>query len=293
MKLIDTIEVNNELGEGVVWDTARQKVWWTDIAQSELYRYEPSSKKLESWNTPERLACFAPVANQPYLIAAFESGFAYYDPISEQLDWLHKLETDKPGIRFNDGRTDRQGRLWAATMVENQDTAVSKGSLYCLNNDLSINKTIGGLSIPNSLCWSPDGQTMYHTDTPTHQINQYHFDTNTGTLSAPKCFSKTEPNCYPDGSIVDADGYLWNAQWGASQIVRYAPTGIQDLVLEVPTSQPTCVAFGGTELNLLFVTSAYQDMNAEQRSSEPNAGNLFVYETHYKGLVESPFIATE
>lgn len=297
MKLLTTLAVENELGEGVIWDHNTSKAWWTDIQQNTLYRYDPESKQLEQWNTPERLCCFAPRQNNNGpangLVAAFESGFAFYHPETGQLEWIQKLEADNPGTRFNDGRTDRQGRLWAGTMVEDTNIATYKGSLYCLNNDLTVSKSsISGLDIPNSICWSPDGKIMYHTDTPSRTINQYNFAPHTGNLGPANHFVTTQDECYPDGSIIDAQGYLWNAQWGSSTVVRYAPNGQQDLVLDIPTSQPSCVAFGGKNLNLLFVTSAWQGMSTETRKADKSAGSLFIYETQYKGLIESPFVQT-
>jgi len=289
--LIDSLTVGNELGEGVIWDHQSAKLWWTDIQQSKLYRYDPRSRALDTWDAPERLCCFAPVASQDKtgltkFVAAFESGFAFYQPETGKLEWLHKLETDNPGTRFNDGRTDRQGRLWSGTMIEDENLATTKGTLYCLHNDLSISRSLNDLIIPNSLCWSPDGKTVYHTDTPTQQINQYSYDTQNGSFGKATVFAKTKPDCYPDGSIIDADGYLWNAQWGGSRVVRYAPDGHVDLEIEVPTKQPSCVAFGGENLDLLFVTTAYEDLNPK----DAQAGDLFIYQTDYKGLIESPFI---
>ncbi|MFT6408984.1 MAG: sugar lactone lactonase YvrE [Arenicella sp.] len=289
MRLIDTLKVENELGEGVIWDHAASKLWWTDIQQSKLYRYDPESKKLEQWDTPERLCCFAPRADSKGLVAAFESGFAFYTPESGELEWIKKLEADNPGTRFNDGRTDRQGRLWAATMVENDKIATYKGSLYCLDYQLHVHKTIGDLSIPNSLCWSPDGKTMYHTDTPSRQIKQFNYDIETATFDKSRNFVTTKQGCYPDGSIIDAEGYLWNAQWASSTVVRYAPNGSVDLVVSVPASQPTCVAFGGKNLNLMFVTSAWQDLDSQARALDSDAGSLFVFETDYLGLIENRF----
>lgn len=296
MHLIDTVTVANELGEGVIWDHANAKVWWTDIQQSKLYRYDPESRQLEQWNTPERLCCFALRQNNANkeaqsLVVAFASGFAFYTPDTGQVDWLHKLESDNPGTRFNDGRTDRQGRLWAGTMVEDMDAAPYQGSLYCLHNDLNVSKSqINNLHIPNSLCWSPDGTIMYHTDTPTLTIQQYEFNTDLGGIGSAQHFVTTKDGCYPDGSIVDAQGYLWNAQWGSNTVVRYSPDGKENLIVNVPTQQPSCVALGGKNLNLLFVTSAWQGMSDEARSQDTQAGNLFIYQTDYKGLVESEFL---
>jgi len=290
MHLIKTLEVENELGEGVIWDHGASKLWWTDIQQSKLYRYDPNSEQLEHWNTPERLSCFAPRQNGNGLVAAFESGFAFYNPETGELEWIQKLETDNPGTRFNDGRTDRQGRLWAGTMVENEELAPYKGSLYRLNHDLSITKTIGDLSIPNSLCWSPDGTTMYHTDTPSQTIYQYNYDIHSGTFDNQSSFVTCKPDCYPDGSIIDSQGYLWNAQWGSHTVVRYSPVGTESLVVEIPASQPSCVAFGGEKLDLLFVTSAWQGLGANARDADPNAGSLFIFETDYTGIIENGFI---
>ena len=285
MKLIETLDVGNELGEGVIWDHQTQRIWWTDILQSKLYRYDPTTKSLEQWETPERLCCFSPVKNKQELVCAFESGFAFYNPEKDELRWIKKLEQDNDGTRFNDGRTDRQGRLWAGTMVEDQNKASYKGSLYCLHADLTVSKSIDGLSITNSLCWSPDGSTVYHTDTPTQTINAYDFDIKNGRLSNKRAIIETAKDCYPDGSIVDEEGFIWNAQWGGSKVVRYSPSGQLDREVIVPTSQPTCVAFGGENLDLLIVTSAWSELE----NKDDQAGNLFIFQSNYKGLIEAPF----
>lgn len=286
--LVTTLRVHNELGEGVIWDDQRQSIWWTDIPQSRLYRYSLSHDQLESFTTPERLASFAPLEHDSRLICAFASGFALYAPDTGDIEWIKKLETHNPGTRFNDGKTDRQGRFWAGTMVENADLATEKGRLYCVDHDLSISEHLSNLDITNSLCWSPDGQTAYHTDTPTRCIHQYTSGV-TPKLSDPRILVRTPRGAFPDGSCVDAQGYLWNAQWGASQVVRYTPNGEVDWVLELPTSQPTCPAFAGKDLSTLVVTTARQDMNDEQLAREPEAGNLFIFATSFKGLVDSPF----
>ncbi|MFT5135303.1 MAG: L-arabinonolactonase [Arenicella sp.] len=290
IELISTIPVQNELGEGIIWDNQRQRLWWTDIDNCRLYRYDPITENLEQWSTPERLCCFAPVAGQDYLVAAFESGFAFYDPLTGSLDWIKKIESDNPGTRLNDGRTDRQGRMWAGTMVENSDLALYRGSLYCLDNKLVVRKTIGELLITNSLCWSPDSKRMYHCDTPRQKINCYPFEALSGEIGDRELLVNTEKNCYPDGSIVDAQGYLWNAQWGGSKVVRYAPDGSTNLEISIPVSQPTCAAFGGPNLDLLFITTARQGLSEEALRGQSQAGDVFVYKTDYRGLVESAFI---
>lgn len=244
---------------------------------------------LEHWATPERLGCCAPVAGKDYLVVAFESGFAYFDPATEYLEWLRHIEKDKASTRLNDGRTDRQGRFWAGTMVENGTRAPATGALYCLDRWLGCTSKISGLSISNGLCWSPDSSYMYHTDTPTGRIDRYDFDARTGEIRNRVTFAVTDPGCWPDGSTVDSEGYLWNAQWGGNKVVRYSPAGDIDLVLPVPVSQPTCVAFGGPELNLLFVTSARQGLGPAELDRQQRAGNLFIYKTRVAGLNDSEF----
>jgi sugar lactone lactonase YvrE len=290
---IESLKVKNTLGEGVIWDARGAAIWWTDIDGSKIYRYHLADKQLDHWSTPERLGCFALVADSDYLICGFASGFAYFNPHNAQivdLQWLEKIEQDNPGTRLNDGRADRQGRFWAGTMVESGD--LSAGALYCLDQALQVTSKVSGLTISNGLCWSPDSKHMYHTDTPSQSINRYDFDAATGAISNQSCLVRTELGCFPDGSTVDAQGYIWNAQWGASQVVRYSPAGVVDFILPLPVSQPTCVAFGGPQLDRLFITSATQGLNKQALLAQPEAGNLLVFQTNITGTSDSRFVAS-
>ncbi len=291
--LMETLEVKNTLGEGVIWDAIGAAAWWTDIDGSKLYRYDPAHKQLDHWSTPERLGSFALVADSDYLICGFASGFAYFNPHNPQivdLQWLQKTEQDNPGTRLNDGRADRQGRFWAGSMVESGDQGA--GALYCLDQQLQVTSKVSGLSISNGLCWSPDSTVMYHTDTPSRRINAYDFDATTGAIANQRCLVRTEKGCFPDGSTVDSEGYIWNAQWGASQVVRYSPAGEIDFILPLPVSQPTCVAFGGPQLDRLFVTSATQGFDQQALLAEPEAGNVLVFQTNITGTPDSRFVAS-
>ncbi len=271
----------------MIWDASGAAVWWTDIEGSLLYRYRPADKHLEQWSTPERLGSFALIAGSHYLICGFASGFAYYNPLTGDIQWRQKIDQDNPGTRLNDGRADRQGRFWAGSMVESGEQGA--GALYCLDHQLQASNKLSGLSISNSLCWSPDAKIMYHTDTPSRRIFRYDFDSQSGALSNPAVLLRTERGCFPDGSTVDAQGYIWNAQWGASRIVRYSPTGEEDFVLPLSVSQPTCLAFGGPQMDRLFVTSAHQGLSDEALAAQPEAGNLFVFQTDTKGIQDPLF----
>ena len=288
--LIESLKVKNTLGEGIIWDAASACVWWTDIDGSKLYRYQSEDKQLDHWATPERLGSFALVSDSEFLICGFASGFAYFNPHSGELQWLEKIEQNNPGTRLNDGRADRQGRFWAGSMVESGDRGA--GALYCFDQQLQVASKVSGLTISNGLCWSPDSTVMYHTDTPSRRINAYDFDAATGAIANQRCLVRTEKGCFPDGSSVDAEGYIWNAQWGASQVVRYSPEGEVDFVLPLPVSQPTCVAFGGPRLDRLFVTSATQGFDEQTLSAEPEAGNVLVFQTNISGIADARFTAS-
>ncbi|MEH6607068.1 MAG: SMP-30/gluconolactonase/LRE family protein [Pseudomonadales bacterium] len=206
-----------------------------------------------------------------------------YDLKSEQLEWLARPELDSPGNRFNDGRVDRQGRFWAGAMVEDKAIRTRAAGLYRLDNNRQCRGVVDGISISNGLCWSPDSRVMYHADSPRRQMYAYDFDASSGTASNKRVFTSTEDGFYPDGATVDSEGYLFSAQWGGSRIVRYTPSGDIDGVLNVPVSQPSCMAFGGENLDLLFVTTARENLDDESLSEQPMAGNVLIYQTPFKG----------
>jgi L-arabinonolactonase len=292
-ELVDTVHVANTLGEGVLWDALGQRAWWTDIQERQLFRYDPILRVLERFELPERLGSFGLVEGSDRIIAAFESGFAFYQPESGQLDWIERPGHDAPNVRFNDGRVDRHGRFWAGSMVEGG--GAPSGKLYCLASaapGASSAVCLTGIAISNSICFSPDGRQLYFADTPHRMILRYDLDATTGAISNPQVFARTPPGAFPDGSHVDAQGHLWNAHWGAGRVVRYAPDGSISGAIEVAASQVSCVAFGGTDLDLLFVTSARENLSRAQLAREPQAGDLFVYQLNVKGLADARFSGT-
>jgi len=287
--LLDTIPCQNILGEGVQWNVADQSVWWTDIQAAKIYRYHPASKILTDWSTPEPVGCFAFAQGEARLLVAFASGIAWFDLDSGKREWLARPESNIKGNRLNDGRIDRQGRFWVGGVVDERHNAEQSTSLYCLDHQLQLSRHLTGLSISNSLCWSPDSRFMYHADSPTHRICRYDFDAASGAISNPRIFAEVPSDIEPDGACIDADGYLWSAQWGGSRVVRYTPDGEVAAILELPVSQPTCVAFGGPDLDWLLVTSARKGLSAQQLAEQPEAGNLMIFKTGIRGLPESRF----
>jgi L-arabinonolactonase len=286
--LVDVISVGNTLGEGVLWDPIGERVWWTDIQERRLFRYDPLNRALQTFELPERLGSFGFVAGSAKIVAAFESGFAIYHPESGQLDWLSRPDHGAKNVRFNDGRVDRQGRFWAGSMVEGQGEPT--GKLYCLQG-ATPQVRLSNVAISNSICFSPDGRYLYFADSPRREIARYDIDANTGGISNRIVFARTPAGAFPDGSNVDAQGYVWNAHWGAGRVVRYALDGSIDMQIEVPATQPTCVAFGGKNLDLLYVTSAREGLSAEALAPQPQAGDVFVYQLGIKGLADARFTA--
>ena len=287
IELIAQIPCANILGEGVQWNHREQAVWWTDIKSSKLFRYHLATQNLQTWDTPEAVGCFAFAENDERILLALASGFAWFNKNSGAVEWIAKPEAHLVGNRLNDGRVDRQGRFWSGSIVEQKSAPDQRAGLFCLNESGKTSQHLTGLAISNSLCWSLDSTKLYHADSPSHQIKVYDFDAQTGTLSNGKVFVQTSDSVEPDGSCIDADGHLWNAEWGGQRLVRYNAEGVQVGELKTIVTQPTCMAFGGDDMNLLFVTSARIGLSEDALAAQPEAGNLFIYRTDFKGVNES------
>lgn len=281
------LPVNNLLGEGILWDSRRQRLWWTDIQSRRLFRYDWALSDTHILEMPERLASFGLTAGSERLIAAFESGFAWYDPGDQSVTWLARPERPHSAVRFNDGRVDRQGRFWSGTMVEGDHPDVSAG-LYSFDRHYGVRQHLNDVRISNCLCLSPDGRSLYFADSPTRTIRVFELGPE-GTLGPSRVFAQTPVGADPDGATIDADGCLWSAHWGAGCVVRYTPEGKIDRTLRVPASQPTCVCFGGPDLDVLCITTARIGLSEASLSTEPNAGDVFLYRVGVKGLPEAEY----
>jgi sugar lactone lactonase YvrE len=292
MEPVETLRVQNTLGEGIQWDVATGTAWWTDIQERKLQRYTPTTGAFDTFAMPERVGSFGLINRSDHIIAAFASGFAIVDLNGSVIRWLGKPDAMLSGVRFNDGRVDRQGRFWAGSMVET-DPRDARGNLYCVDMDGTVQRRESGIIISNGLCWSPDSRRMYFADSPLRTIYVYDFDARDGTISNRRVFARTPEGAHPDGATVDAQGFLWSAHWGAGQVVRYTADGMVDRTLHVPASQPTCVAFGGADLDLLFVTSARENLSAKTLAGEPDAGSVFIYRMDVKGLPDRRFASAD
>ena len=284
----EVLRANALLGEGIVWDAKRSVLWWTDIHGKALHRYLWGDGSPQVIGTPERVASFGLVAGRDELITAFESGIGLYSPGQPIVNWLARPSDMGAGLRFNDGRVDRAGRFWSGTMVE-RDGGAPTACLYSIDATAGFRCHVRGVKISNGLCTSPDGKLMYFADSPTRTIWVYDLVEPDGNLQNPRVFARTPAGAYPDGATVDTDGCVWSAHWGAGRVVRYTPAGEMDRVVDVPTRQPSCVCFGGPDLDMLCVTTARVELDAATLQAEPNAGDVFLYRAGAQGLPEPEY----
>jgi len=278
------VDAQSALGECALWCDRTQRLWWTDILGRVLCSFTPSSGEVQTWAMPERLASFALTHNDDRLLLGLESRLAWFNLPDAAILTIVEAECGSPDVRLNDGRCDRQGRFVFGTMNEALGRAPI-GRFYRLGHDLQLEcLPLKPVAIANSICFSPDGQIMYFCDSLAGVICCCDYG---DEVSGEREFASLPPGCgEPDGSAVDADGCLWNAEWGAGRIVRYRPDGTIDRAIAVPVSQPTCPAFGGSELDQLFVTTALVDLLVDER----DAGGVFsVRVTDTVGLPESRF----
>jgi len=285
------IDGKHLLGEGVLWCARSQCLLWTDILGATLWRHRPASGETESWPMPEPLATFALTADDDKLLLGLASQLAWFNFSTKTVTPICKVEADLPHTRINDGRCDRAGRFVFGTKNDAPDLARCC-SFYRLNTDLTLERlALPAVAISNSICFSPDGRIMYYCDSPAKTIHCCDYDTAAGSTANPRLFAdlQQQPGV-PDGSTVDSQGYLWNAQWGGYRVLRLAPDGSIDRMIKVPVAQPSCVALGGADLDTLYVTSARESLTAAALLAEPAAGGMFQLRLEdIRGLPEMRF----
>jgi L-arabinonolactonase len=277
------IDVRCTLGEGATWCAQTNHFYWVDIEGAKLWLHDPRDQSTQHFDMPERLATFAFTADKNTLLLGLASRLAFFDLTTRDITPITEVEPDLP-TRLNDGRCDREGRFVFGTKHDVED-AQPLGAYYRLNADLSLERLpLGHCAISNSIGFSPDGATMYYCDSPTRQIRVCDY----ATFANDRVFVElNDADGVPDGSTVDANGNLWNAQWGARRVVCYAPDGRETARIGVPTAQPSCVAFGGADLNTLFVTSAR--IGLENDAGDPHAGGVFTAQPGARGIAEPLF----
>ena len=277
-------KTQNLLGECVLWDHRTQRLQWTDIESSCLWQWDMTNAAPRRFELPERLGSFALTQDPEIYVGAFENGFAHFSAAQSTFEMRAPVTQGARHLRMNDGRTDRNGVFWAGSMAEAAGSPI--GSLWRFDGNDAAAAHLHDIRIPNSLCWNGAGDVMYFADSPRNIIWAYDFDAASGPTGKPRIFAQTPPGVHPDGSCIDTEDHLWNAQWGGGEIVRYRPDGNIERRLALPVSQPSCVAFAGPNLDQLCITTARVDLDANALSQQPLAGALLVYNVGVTGLRE-------
>ena len=276
------IDSRCRLGEGPFWNPLLGQLFWFDILEKTLFAANDAGTVINRWLFDEFVTAAA-IIDTDTLAVASETAILRFDLRTGKSSVLTPLEEDIPGNRSNDGRINPAGGLWIGTM-EHAEHYYS-GSVYQYREG-KLKRLFGDIRVPNSTCFSPDGTIAYFTDTPTKINMQRKIDPRTGEpLGYWSNFADTsgDPGA-PDGSVVDAEGYLWNARWGGYRVIRYAPDGRVDREVHVPASNVTCPAFGGADLKTLYITTASKTLSAEQLAQQPHAGSVFAIPLDVTGL---------
>ncbi|MEY2801334.1 MAG: SMP-30/gluconolactonase/LRE family protein [Ramlibacter sp.] len=274
------------LGESPLWDSQSRCLYWVDIRQPAVRRLDPVAGVLDTWPMPGLVGSIA-LTDDGRLLVALPRSIDLFDPRTGTLQPFALVPPLPQDHRFNDGRCDRQGRFWVGTM--NNITRAPEGVLWRLDGQGRLEAVREGICIPNSLAFSPDGQTMYFADSLRYALYAYGYDPAAGRPGDARVLATTTAPGFPDGSTVDAEGFLWNAEFNGHRVVRYAPDGRIDRVIELPVRMPTCCAFGGDRLDVLYVTTASQRMTDEELRAQPLAGALLALDVGVCGLPEPRF----
>lgn len=277
------IDAKATLGEGPSWDAVNGCLYWVDILKSKLHVYDPGTKKSQTYAFDQHVCAVAPKTHNE-VVLAMQHGFYLFHFDTEDLSFICDPEAKMPENRFNDGKCDPAGRFWAGTM-EHTGTQ-TKGALYRLNTDLSVQKVLSPVRISNGLAWSPNYKTMYYIDTPTQTVVAFDYQLETGSIEQRRvCVKIPEEEGAPDGMTIDERGMLWIAHWGGGKISRWDPdTGIRLGEVFIPCSHVTSCVFGGEQLDELFITTARVGLDDRQLEDEPSAGGVFRIKTDVKGI---------
>ena len=265
------------LGEGPLWHPERKQLFWFDILENTLHTH--SNDGPERWHFDEHVSAAGWVDINTLLIAS-ETALMRFDIPSGETTYLHSLEAENTMTRSNDGRADPWGGFWIGTMGKAAEK--DAGAIYRYYQG-ELRTLYSPITIPNAICFTPDRNFAFYADTVAAKIWRQALDAEDGwPVGEPEVFLDfRDKGIFPDGAVCDADGYLWNAQWGAGRVVRYAPDGKQIQEIALPTDQTTCPAFGGPDMQTMYVTSAAVGLKGQD-----DAGKTFMVETGITGQAE-------
>ena len=285
------LDVRAALGECPVWCGREKRLYWIDIRGKTLNRFDPLGGGNEVRELPEEIGSFG-LRESGGIVAAMRTGFYFLDFDTGERTPIIDPEPDQPDNRLNDGRCDPAGRFWAGSMADPMRPGQRLGSLYRLDTDRTCARLFGDIGVSNGLAFSPDASTLYFADTVTERqtIWAFDFDLDTGHIDNRRVFATTHdlPG-RPDGGCVDEEGGYWSANVDGWQLVRYTPDGRIDRTLPVPVQKPSMCAFGGDDLEVLFITTISAGSTTPLTAGQPQAGSLFACRPGVRGLPEPRF----
>jgi len=276
------------LGEGPLYKEDEHSLYWTDIKDKRIYKYDLNTKEVEHFQFTKNIGSFA-FTHDNKILATTNEGYEYLDLKTKEITLLLNPEEDLPNNRFNDGKCDAYGRYFAGTM-DNKEEKIT-GSLYCLDKN-TVEKKESDLFISNGLGWNNDSTKFYLTDSPKRVIYVYDYDLKTSLMKNKQIFANIkEEDGYPDGLCIDEEDHIWSAHWAGSKITRYKPDGSIDKIIAFPVPNVTSCCFGGKDFNMLFITTAEKGLNKEELENAPLSGCTFILETDVKGQKPNFFTA--
>jgi sugar lactone lactonase YvrE len=286
------VPAGDRCGEGPVWSPEEQCLYWTDINRFLIHRYNPAHDCTKSWFFEEPVTALALTDSEGVLAVALASQILLWRARTDERREHGFHVREWPAVRLNDGRPDPRGSFWVGTMRNNvsangspAECGGTDGILFRIDPDGAVSEWKRNIGISNTLAWSPDRTQFYFADTLQNAVFAYDYDFQTGVISRERPFFMGFPRGLPDGSVTDSEGYLWNCRYGGGCIVRVAPDGRIDRVIEMPATNMTSCTFGGEEYDILFATSAALDAPPDNRL----AGSLFSIRTSVPGLPENRF----
>jgi sugar lactone lactonase YvrE len=274
-------DVRAELGEGPVWVERDQALWFTDIKRQRIHRYDPATGARREWDSPEQVGFVFPASSGGF-IAGLQSGLFRFNPGGGEFTLIVAVEPDIPTNRLNDGVVDPEGRLWFGTM-DNGERAKT-GAFYCFDRGEVKRTEVTGISITNGPAVSPDGCTLYWVDTLGGTISACDI-AGDGGLGASREIVRVAPTeGHPDGPTIDSEGCVWIALYAGWETRRYSPAGELLDRVRFSAANVTKIAFGGPDLKTAYATTARQFLKPEALELQPQAGDLFQFESEVAGV---------
>jgi len=274
-------------GEGPLWDTDRDTLYWLDISRQRLHAYRPATREARSHRLPAIPSAVA-LCTDHRLLVVTSRGIGQYVPDTGLMDLVAGTAPGWPRRRFNDGKCDRAGRFWTGTMRLRGEAG--REGLYRFEAARGLTRVDEGFTVCNGLGWSPEDRTLYLTDTEARRIYAYDFDVASGAVANRRVFvDASDMAGKPDGLAVDAQGGVWVAIFGGWQLRRYDPDGLPERTLRLPVPHPTSCTFGGPALDTLYVTSSRLGLSRHELADAPLSGCLFAFDVALTGRPEPLF----